>query len=523
METAQGSTGYRLKAVIDVGSTSIRMVVAQLHADRSIRTLDALSQSVAIGSDTFTRGRISRGITEECVKVLRNFSTVLHEYNIDLNRDVRAVATSAVREARNREGFLDRIYMATGISVEVIEGSEVNRLTFLAIQPLLQRHTLLQQGRLLVAEAGGGSTEVLGLEQGRVSFAHTYRMGSFRLHETLETLTATGSGRQRVLETEIRAGVRQFRETIGPSRKKPKLLLLGGEARFAAQQLAGTPAENDLQSIRTDELKALAGQVLHLGTEKSAKQFHLSHEEAETLGPALQIYVQLAETFSLKKVYACGVTLREGLLAEAASGSAWTGDFVEQIFHSIGEIGRRYHLDEAHAESVTRNARILFRALTDEHKLGDHHEMLLTVAARLHDIGMFIGSSSHHKHSKYIIENSDVFGLGNRDLRLVALIARYHRRALPRTSHPEYSALSREDRLVVSKLAAILRVADALDRAHNQLLRDPAVRVTETRLLIEAAGPGDFDAEKRALSLKAQMFEQVYGKQVVLRTRKKQG
>ena len=122
MEPSQGNTDYRLKAVIDVGSTSIRMVVAQIDEDLGIQPLDTLNQSVAIGSDTFTRGRISLSTTEDCVKVLRNFSTVLKEYNIDLHRDVRAVATSAVREARNRNEFLDRIYMATGISVEVIEG-----------------------------------------------------------------------------------------------------------------------------------------------------------------------------------------------------------------------------------------------------------------------------------------------------------------------------------------------------------------------------------------------------------------
>ena len=523
MELSQGNPDLRLKAVIDVGSTSIRMVVAQIDGDLGIQPLDTLNQSVTIGSDTFSRGQISVGTTEDWVKVLRNFSTVLKGYNIDLRRDVRAVATSAVREARNRNEFLDRIYMATGINVEVIEGTEVNRLTFLGIQPLLRSHAVLQSGRLLVAEVGGGSTELLGLEDGRVSFAHTYRMGSFRLRETLEALHAPETSQQKVLETEIDSGVRQFREAVGTSQKKPKLLLMGGEARFAATWILKEADINRLHPLKVTDLAALGRRVMNMEAENIAKKYHLAYEEAETLGPALQIYLRLADAFNLKKLYVCGVTLREGLLAEAASGSAWTEDFVEQILHSIREIGRRYHVDEAHAACVTENALSLFHALRDEHKLGYHQQVILAVAAQLHDIGMFIGSSSHHKHSKYIIENCDIFGLGEEDIKLVALITRYHRRALPRPGHTDYNALTREDRLVVNKLSAILRVADALDRSHTQSLRNPTIRLSESRLVIEVPAGSEVSAEKRALAMKGQMFEQVYGKSVALRIKRKQG
>jgi exopolyphosphatase/guanosine-5'-triphosphate,3'-diphosphate pyrophosphatase len=522
MDTPQEKARYRLKAVIDAGSTSIRMVIAQIHEDGSFSTLDTLHQSVAVGSDTFTKGRISRETTEACVRVMSSFAAVLKEYSLDLRRDVRAVATSAVREARNRDEFLDRIYMATGLAVEPIGGTEVNRLTFLGIQPLLRKQAALQKGRLLVAEVGGGSTELLGLEEGRVSFAHTYRMGSFRLRETLETLHAAETSQQRMLETEIDAGVRRFCEAVSTSGKKPKLLLLGGEARFAARYLRNKQDEAGVMQVKAAELAELSRAVARMDTEKVAKQYQLNFEEAETLGPALQIYVRLAAVLELTKIHVCSITLREGLLAEAASGNAWSADFVGQILNSVHEIGRRYHLDEAHAERVTENALRLFHALQDEHRLGDHYEVLLTVAARLHDIGMFIGSSSHHKHSKYIIENSDLFGLGEKDIRLVALIARYHRRALPRRSHSEYNALGREDRLVVNKLAAILRVADALDRTHTQALRNPVFKLNAERLLIEVPSAGEYDAEKQALFIKAQMFERVYGKTVVLKTRRKQ-
>ena len=238
-QTSGIETTYSLKAVIDVGSTSIRMAVAQIHSDGRFKTLDSLNQSVAIGSDTFTRGSISRSTIKDAVKVLSSFSTVLQEYNIDLRDGVRAVATSAVREARNRDEFLDRVYMATGINVEIIEGTEVSRLTFLGIRSLLDSNESLRSNRLLVMEVGGGSTELLGLDQGRVSFAHAYRLGSCRLRESMDLLEGSGSRRRDLLHAEIDAGVRQFHDAVGETGKGLRLLFLGGEARLAARLILG--------------------------------------------------------------------------------------------------------------------------------------------------------------------------------------------------------------------------------------------------------------------------------------------
>lgn len=514
---------YALKAVIDVGSTSIRMAVAQVHEGGRIHMLDSLHQSVAIGSDTFTRGSISRGTIKDAVKVLRSFSTVLKEYNIDQREGIRAVATSAVREARNREEFLDRVYMATGINVEVIEGTEVNRLTFLGIHPLLETHASLQKNRLLVVEVGGGSTELLGLDEGSVSFAHTYRLGSYRLRESMDAAEESGSRNADVLEMDIDTGIRQFRDAVGKTNKGLSLLLLGGEARLAARLLTGQWDGTSLARVKVADLAKLAAKVLTMEVEEVVRRYQLSFEEAQALGPALEIYVRMATTFDLRQVNICGVTLRDGLLAEAATGNAWSDDFIRQILHSVHEIGKKFQIDQAHADCVTDLSLALFRALRDEHRLGYRFEVILTVAAQLHDVGMFISTSSHHKHSQYIIKSSDIFGMGKQDIKLTALVARFHRRALPRSSHLDYDSLTREDRLVVNKLAAILRAADALDRSHAQAIRNVRITVKDDQVLLQTSKAGDFAAEKRALTDKGKMFEQVYGRTVILRTKRKQG
>jgi exopolyphosphatase/guanosine-5'-triphosphate,3'-diphosphate pyrophosphatase len=524
IQTAEETMPYSLRAVIDVGSTSIRMALAQVHEDGRFQPLETLHQSVAIGSDTFTRGNISRSTIKDAVKVLSNFSAVLNEYNIDVRDGVRAVATSAVREARNRDEFLDRVYMATGINVEVIEGTEVNRLTFLGIRALLDANESLRKNRLLVVEVGGGSTELLGLDEGRVSFAHAYRLGSCRLRETMDAMVESGSRRRDVLDEEVDAGVRQFRDVVEKGGKGLTLLFLGGEARLAARLLSGKQEdEQALARIKLNELAKLADKVVSMDVEQVVRRYGLLYEDAQALGPALQIYVKMARAFGLRQVYVCGITLRDGLLAEAASGNAWSEDFVHQIVNSARETGRRYQLDQAHADCVTDLSLTLYRALQEEHKLEYRYEVILTVAALLHDVGMFISASSHHKHSQYIIKNSELFGLDRKDIMLTALVARYHRRALPRATHLDYSLLSREERLVVNKLGAILRAADALDRSHTQIIRNVAITIKEDQVVLEIAGEGDFMTEKRALASKGKMFEQVYGRTVVMRTGRKQG
>lgn len=517
------TTPYSLRAVIDVGSTSIRMAVAQIHEDGRFQTLDTLHQSVAIGSDTFTKGNISRSTIKDAVKVLISFSSVLREYKIDVRDGVRAVATSAVREARNRDEFLDRVYMATGINVEVIEGTEVNRLTFLGIRSLLSTNESLRKNRLLVVEVGGGSTELLGMDDGSVSFAHTYRLGSYRLRETMDDVAGSEARRSGVLDAEVDAGVRHFRDAIGKGGKGLTLLFLGGEARLAARLILGKWDDNGLAWIKLNDLSKLAASVLSLDIEEVVRRYGLAFEDAQALAPALQIYMKMAQSFGLKKIGVCSISLRDGLLTEAATGNAWSEDFVRQILHSVQETGKRYQIDQEHADCVTDIALALFRAMQEEHRLEYRYEVLLTVAAQLHDIGMFISASSHHKHSQYIIKNSDIFGLGRQDILLTALVARYHRRALPRTTHQDYDLLNREERLVVNKLAAILRAADALDRSHAQIIRKVGVTIREDQVVLQVAGEGDFAAEKRALSTKGKMFEQVYGRTVVLRSKRRQG
>jgi exopolyphosphatase / guanosine-5'-triphosphate,3'-diphosphate pyrophosphatase len=247
------------------------------------------------------------------------------------------------------------------------------------------------------------------------------------------------------------------------------------------------------------------------------RAYHVSFQDAEILGPALMVYVRLAQALRLRRLFVGAVSLRDGVLAEMANRGAWTDEFQQQIIHSATQIGARFQVDQPHARQVADLARTIFGVLQAEHGLGPKEELILTIAALLHDIGLYVSNRNHHKHTMYLIQNSDLFGLGGEDRMLTALVARYHRRALPKSTHEGYATLDREGRTVVSKLAAILRVADALDRGHVRRNRNVRVRIENGSLVLEVPRPGDLTLEQQGLREKGDMFEQVYGKKVVLR------
>jgi exopolyphosphatase/guanosine-5'-triphosphate,3'-diphosphate pyrophosphatase len=516
-EPAHTAPPKRVVAVMDIGSTAVRMELAEIGPTGEVRTLDALQKPVHLGKDTFARGRIQQSTIEECVEILRGFRRVMEEYGVTDPSQVRAVATSSVREATNRDTFLDRIYMATRINVEAIEEAEETRLTYMAVQDILHREPDLQKGDALVVEVGGGDSEFLLVQDGHVTFSNTFRLGALRMREALDAHRAPDSKVPALLTKQIQLAVDQIRRSI-PASRVPNLVAISGDARFAASQLSSKWADQYMVRLDVKAFSSFAKKIAPLSMDEIVKNYRTTYQDAETVGPALMAYAQLAKVFQVENLLVPKSSLRHGLLQELAAGVPWTPEFSDQVVYSAVALGAKYAFDEKHARQVADLGVRLFRELQPEHQLGPRHELLLRIAALLHEIGSFISNRSHHKHSMYLILNSDLFGLSRHDMTLIALTARYHRRAVPQPYHEVYSTLSRDDRLAVSKMAAILRVADALDRNHMQQARDLACRRDKGQFTIGVNGIDDLALERLALKEKGAMFEEVYGLQPVLRS-----
>ena len=303
-----------------------------------------------------------------------------------------------------------------------------------------------------------------------------------------------------------------------PMRKVKTFVAVGGDARFVSGQIGRDTAGANLYRVKRRKFDQLVASCEQLPAERIARRYDLSHAEAETLVPALLIYQAMARETSAKELIASHTSIRDGLLLDVARGVTGHEDeeFADGVIQSARTICEKYRCDQAHAAHVTSLAIRLFDALHDEHGLGVRDRLLLRVAGMLHEAGVYVSGRAHHKHSYYLISNAEIFGLNAEEVQVVALITRYHRRGTPKATHVEYISLPRERRMVVSKLAAILRVADAMDRGHAQQVRDLHVERGSDELVIHVHGVVDLTLERRAMAKKADLFEDVYGMAVRL-------
>ena len=451
-------------AVIDIGATSIRMAIADINERREVHILENLSQAVTLGKDTFNTGIISKNSIEQSVRVLHSYNRLMREYGITRSDQVRVVATSAVREAQNRLAFLDRVFIATGLEIEPLDEAEVNRIAYMGIQPELRADPQLSNKRVLVVEFGGGSTEILVVQSGDVLYSHTFRLGSLRLQEMMELVNTTPGKRHLILESQIVRQVALIREEI-ESYMPLEMVSIGGDVRFAADQLIEEWDVNDLTYLSVDALGEFTRRISNLSEDEIAQKYGLSYQEAEAVVPALLCYLLLARQMEQKVIGVSDTNMRDGLLQSMAIGDPWSEDYRRQAIRSATLLCQRFDVDERHARHVAELSAKIFSELQEEHQLEPRMNLLLYLAAMLHDVGSYISNRSSHKHSMYIIRNSELFGLSRKDVLLVSLIARYHRRSSPQPQHEGYTALDRRERE---------QLAEALQLVHRRTgeLRD---------------------------------------------------
>ncbi len=506
-----------LLAVIDIGTTSIRMSIAQRDETGDIHELDTLKRPADLGKDAFTKGSLQRETIEECVNVLLDYRRVLDEYGFSPEDKLRVVATNAVREAQNRLAFLDRIFVATGFSVDLIEDAEVNRLAYLGVQPYIARNHHLNDATTLVIEIGGGSTDILSLTEGIVSQSHSYRLGSLRLGETLQLFRMAQDKRLPLLNDHIRRIVERIHVDF-PSATRTELIALGSEARFAASHLIPDWKHDCSTTIPIQELENFTEDIIASAPDDLVRNFNITFIEAETLGITLSVYLHIARCYDLKHIHVSDSTLRDGLLTELALDGAWTDDFRNLVIRSAIDLGSRYHFNETHALHTAHLCNLLFTELRHVHRLPMKYELILSIAALLHDVGYIVSDRSHHKHSMYLIMNSTLFGMSKMDLLLIALVARYHRRANPKPLHDGYATLDSQSRIAVSQMAAILRTADALDRSARQRISNFSCSQDGHYFIITVPEVKELSLEQLALNEKGTLFENVFGMSILLRS-----
>ena len=498
--------------VIDIGSNSVRMVIAQVWRDGRLEALERVQRPVALGHDTFVSGRLSQQAMNTAIAILRDYKKLLATYAVTT---LRAVATSAVREADNGDAFVDRVAMAVDIDLEVLDPTEESRLTVSALRETVGQGETLDVGRgqTLIVDVGGGSTLLTLLGGGVITATESYAVGSVRLQEYL---ASTREPLERAREL-LRHRVASVADIVGrtmPLDNVQSLVAVGEDARFAAQHAGRpVPSAKRVSTVAREAFDRLVAECARQTPEQLASAYGLPFPNAVRLVPALLIYQGLLHATSVETMMVCSVSMRDGLLLDIVRRVTGEEDteLAESVVRSAKTVGEKYRVDSSHAAHVAELAVVLFDELQAEHGLTPRHRLLLRVAAALHEVGKFVSNRAHHKHCYYVIAHSEVYGLSRREIEIVAHVARYHRRSAPKKTHLEYMTLPREDRIAVNKLASLLRVADALDRGHQQHVGDLSFERRPAELVIYTGGGVDLTLERRAMAEKADLFEETYG------------
>jgi exopolyphosphatase / guanosine-5'-triphosphate,3'-diphosphate pyrophosphatase len=499
-------------AVVEVGSTGIRMLLARADGKGGFKVIDRAGKPLALGRDVFTAGTISRDTASRCIAILKGFREALGAWGVE-SSSASCIATSALREARNRETFIDRVALRTGFRIETVEGIEEIRLMHLAIRHALsEKLSDMARSNSMVIEVGGGSTEIMLLKRNRMAAAHSLGLGTVRIQQQAKSTSGTGRFLSRYLEEGIATACERLSSEFRLDSAR-NFICIGSDARLAAER-AGTRAGEAFWTVPRKAFIEFEEGIAASEPEELAASFRVPLSEAEGMAPGLHVARLFLEKTQAKEVIVPDASIREGMIVSLSAGpDGLEGEeaYRSQVIASAKALGKRYRYDEPHSLHVAALSLAIFDGLEAEHGLGPHERLLLEVGAILHDIGAFIRTSGHHKHSEYIVTNSEIFGLRRDDTAILSNLVRYHRKQTPQPSHPNFTSLPPASRTVVMKLSAILRVADALDRGHGQRISIKAIEKTETGITLRTAEVADLSLERYSLAEKADLLEEVFG------------
>lgn len=490
-------------AAVDIGSNAIRLLVGRVIYDDKLEPLENIRMPVRLGQDAFSRGQIQEETALLALDAFARFQKVTENYGVER---IRAVATSAMREAANADMLCDRIARATGIEIDVISGEEEARLIHLAVANAVT----LKNKRAMLIDIGGGSVEVTLSQNGNILSTESYNMGTVRMLEKMSRASARLPFDDLVREY-AEAAKRRIKREVG-DKKMDVCIGTGGNIEEMGALRKKMFKRESANAITLDELGKLTEALGRLTVEERMRKFKLKPDRADVILPASIVLRMIAKEARVDEIKIPNVGLKDGILLDLAQrlGDAHISPR-EQVWTSAMRLGEKYQFDGEHANLVAYLAGSLFDQTVALHNLEPENKLLLEVAALLHDIGHFISTVDHDKHTYYIMQANPLIGLAKREQEIVANVARYHRKAMPGVQDENFRALPSKDRSTVIKLSALLRLADAMDVSHTRRVKGAVLRQVKNKWLLTLQGGDALNLETWALEKRRAMFQDVFG------------
>ncbi len=502
-------------AVIDIGTNSIKLLIAE-EAETGIRILESLKNVVPLGRDTFFKDRISQETINRTVSILEKYNEKLKEYSI---ANCRIIATTAVREARNKDVFVDTVLRRTGLAIDVLTVGDVVYYIDAYLYHKLKDKYPLHAKNILIAELGSGSLDISVMAEGYTLVNFGLPLGTMRLKQLMSKLDGSSRENYEAVGENVINEFEYLRRGMPPV-KIDDIILIDESYAAYLPGILGRKLGQDFFQISRQDTTELLEKLLDKTSDGIAEEYGVSAEAADTIPGFAMILNTFAGLNESKNVYILETSLSEAVLATEVLDYEISQKYnkTNQLTSIARALCLKYNVDLNHARSVADLCDQLFGEFKDILGLKKTDSLYLLLAAYLHDIGMFIYNRSHHKHTEYIVSSLNLFRLTDEEIKTIACIARYHRKGAPAESHLLFPFLPRDKRILVQKLSAILKIANALDRSHKQKVKKLEVKFNRSQdITLTVYADGNFLLEKLDFLDKKELFEEISGHKLNLK------
>ena len=509
-------TQKRRVAAIDLGTNSFHMVIVEESEGKGIVEIDRVKEMICIGRGSISTKMLDQKAMEAGITTLKHFLVLAAQQGVK-PQNILAFATSAIREAKNRHVFLQRVRQETGLKIKVISGLEEAQFIYYGV-----RHAVkLASEPELIFDIGGGSVEFIIADNEKIFLLESRKIGVARMLERFITTDPVSVRELSLLEqffaAELYTSAEKSRE-FGIKRA----IASSGTAQNIARMIRSMTGRDDEVTINQSsftrkEFQKFYKSVMAMSAPERKKLTGLDEKRVDLIVPGLVLMNVIFSLFKLKEVAISDSALREGMVVHNLKNN-WPGSREKQRLNirrqSVIELGYRCDWNKKHSEQIAALCLQLFDWLQPLHGLDIDDRELLEYAALLHNIGAFISISSHHKHSQYIIVNGELRGFAPAEISIIANVARYHRKSPPSMKHDAYSQLKPGQRRAVDVLSGILRIANGLDRGHRQNIISVEADIADSMVTVYLQAIDKPDIEIWAADRMKEWLETVLGKSI---------
>ena len=499
-----------LFAVIDIGSGQAALKIVQIPSStHKIQLLENVTKTIPIGRDTFSTGRISPEMLENLCQILNGFRQLMREYKV---RRYRAVATTAFREAKNREYILEQIKVQTHLNVEILGSAEERYYTQISVRQAISHFDSMRKEGLMIMHIGAGTLQLSGYGKEGLFYNQSFQLGSLRVRQLLSSIEENTLQFPKVLE--------EYVLTHMGSRAYPyrHFAVTGGIIDHLKS--IGILSEK----IKRQDFDQVYTRLLYMPTHTIISRYHLETEQAELIVPALILIRPFWSRMDSASLLCPSCSMADGILHEM--GRLYTDEtdstFQDEIINGARVMAAAYSADEAHTADVMEKALLMFDKLAKSQGLTNRHRMLLEIAVLFHDTGKAIKVDQHDVYSAMLVASTDIIGLSSDEQKVVRLIVRYHEEDELDYQDEIYLSLAHHWRMVVSKLIAIMQLANAMDASHKQKLTQISLNMKsgEGKLRIRMVPKESYLLEKWMFERHAPFFHDVFGIEPQLRVQR---